>query len=253
MIAGTGSNDTGALRRPHAARRDGRRRRRAGGHAVLQQAAARGLRAHFRAIAAATTLPVIIYNIPSRCVDQPAARAPGRPGHDGEHRGRQAGQPGHGAVAAAARAVRPGLYAGNDDMLLDVSAIGGRGGIWVASHIAGERMQESRRALVRAGDAARAARSTASWRRSTRRSSAPPTPSREGGARLLGQPVGGLRPPLLAARRRGRRAAGAGLLRIGVLRRQATAPTSCEQEAKTMTDHNLRIMPLGGSARSART
>jgi len=46
-----------------------------------------------------------------------------------------------------------GLYAGNDDMLLDVVKMGGWGGICVSSHVAGERMRRVVE-LFRAGDVA---------------------------------------------------------------------------------------------------
>ena len=62
---GVGSNDTA-----HSVEMAGgpRRRRRwaAGRHAVLQQAAQAGLVAHFRAVADATDLPVMLYDIPGR-------------------------------------------------------------------------------------------------------------------------------------------------------------------------------------------
>jgi len=68
VIAGTGSNDT-----EHSVALT-RRAEDAGVDGVLVVAPyynkppERGLRAHFEAVAAATTLPVIIYNIPSRCI-----------------------------------------------------------------------------------------------------------------------------------------------------------------------------------------
>ena len=46
-----------------------------------------------------------------------------------------------------------GIYAGNDDMLLEVLRRGGLGGICVSSHVAGPRMAEMAR-LARAGDLA---------------------------------------------------------------------------------------------------
>ena len=67
VIAGTGSNDTAHSRAAHAPRRR-RRRRRDPGRDATTTAAERGLLAHFGAVAAATTLPVIVYNIPSRAV-----------------------------------------------------------------------------------------------------------------------------------------------------------------------------------------
>ena len=69
VIAGTGSNDTAhtvGLTRKAARRRRPRRARR---HPVLQQAQRAGLRAHFAAVSeAAGETPIVLYNIPSRCV-----------------------------------------------------------------------------------------------------------------------------------------------------------------------------------------
>ena len=96
----------------------------------------RGIVAHFRAAAAATDKPVIVYNIPARCVvDIPndllrdlaeipnicavkQARADGLEAIDGLD-----------------------LLAGNDDMLAAVLDAGGSGGILVASHIAAPQMR----------------------------------------------------------------------------------------------------------------
>ena len=96
----------------------------------------RGIRAHFEAVAAATDKPVVVYNIPARCVvDIPndllreLAEIPN--------------------VAAVKQArftdVEPieglDLLAGNDEMLAEVLDKGGTGGILVASHIAGAEMR----------------------------------------------------------------------------------------------------------------
>jgi 4-hydroxy-tetrahydrodipicolinate synthase len=97
----------------------------------------RGLVAHFTAVAGATHLPVVVYNIPGRCViDMPndllaelAATIPN--------------------VSAVKQArfedVEPiegmELLAGNDDMLAQVLDMGGAGGILVASHVVGPEMR----------------------------------------------------------------------------------------------------------------
>jgi 4-hydroxy-tetrahydrodipicolinate synthase len=95
----------------------------------------RGLVEHYRAVAAATDLPVVLYNIPSRCVVDMSndllrelAEIP--------------------TVTAVKQAryeeLEPiegiDLLAGNDDMLARVLDLGGSGGILVASHLVGEEM-----------------------------------------------------------------------------------------------------------------
>jgi 4-hydroxy-tetrahydrodipicolinate synthase len=96
----------------------------------------RGLVAHFRAVAAATDLPVIVYNIPSRAVvDLP-----------NDLLAELAEIPNVRAVKQArSEAVEPidgmTLLAGNDEMLADVLDMGGAGGILVASHLVGPEMR----------------------------------------------------------------------------------------------------------------
>jgi 4-hydroxy-tetrahydrodipicolinate synthase len=97
----------------------------------------RGLVAHFGAVAGATDLPVVIYNIPSRSViDLPNELL------------LELGQtiPNVSAVKQARfEDVEPidglDLLAGNDDMLAAVLDMGGTGGILVASHVVGTEMR----------------------------------------------------------------------------------------------------------------
>jgi 4-hydroxy-tetrahydrodipicolinate synthase len=97
----------------------------------------RGLRAHFEAVAAATDLPVVLYNIPGRSViDLPNELL------------RELGQaiPNVAAVKQARlddiEAIDGmDLLAGNDDKLAEVLDKGGSGGICVASHVVGREMR----------------------------------------------------------------------------------------------------------------
>lgn len=97
----------------------------------------RGLRAHFEAVAAATNLPVVLYNIPGRSViDLPNEFL------------RELGQaiPNVAAVKQARlEDIEPidgiDLLAGNDDKLAEVLDKGGTGGICVASHVVGREMR----------------------------------------------------------------------------------------------------------------
>jgi 4-hydroxy-tetrahydrodipicolinate synthase len=96
----------------------------------------RGIVAHFHAIAEATDLPVIVYNIPSRCViDIPNELLEELAQVDNIS----------GVKQARAEQLAPidgmDVLAGNDDMLADVLDIGGTGGILVASQIVGDEMR----------------------------------------------------------------------------------------------------------------
>jgi 4-hydroxy-tetrahydrodipicolinate synthase len=142
VIAGTGSNDTA-----HSVHLT-RRAEAAGVDAVLvvtpyyNKPPRAGLLAHFRAVAAATSLPLIIYNIPSRCVvDLPPELLAELAGVENIVAVKQAN-----CDLDESRRLRDlcdlGLYAGNDDMLFDIVAMGGWGGICVSSHLVGERMHQ---------------------------------------------------------------------------------------------------------------
>ena len=95
-----------------------------------------GLVGHYEAIAAATDKPIVLYNIPSRCVldisnDELARRA----------------EIPHVSAVKQARYedIQPieglDLLAGNDDVLAQVMDKGGEGGITVASHVVGVEMR----------------------------------------------------------------------------------------------------------------
>jgi 4-hydroxy-tetrahydrodipicolinate synthase len=97
----------------------------------------RGILAHFQAISTATDRPVVVYNIPSRCVvDIP-----------NELLRRLADEVPNVQAVKQARFddVEPiegmDLLAGNDEMLADVLDMGGPGGILVASHVVGPEMR----------------------------------------------------------------------------------------------------------------
>jgi 4-hydroxy-tetrahydrodipicolinate synthase len=136
VIAGTGSNDT-----RHAVELT-ERAAEAGADAALVVAPyynrpnRRGLLAHFRAIANATDLPIVVYNIPLRTgVDMPNDLLA------------ELGQLDNVVAVKQARSedLQPidglELLAGNDDMLAPVLDLGGAGGILVASHLVGREMR----------------------------------------------------------------------------------------------------------------
>jgi 4-hydroxy-tetrahydrodipicolinate synthase len=136
VIAGTGSNDTA-----HSVELT-ERAAEIGVDAALvvtpyyNKPNRRGLVEHFRAVAAAADLPVVLYNIPSRCVvDMP-----------NDLLRELAEIPNVTAVKQARyEELEPieglDLLAGNDDVLARVLDLGGSGGILVASHLVGEEMR----------------------------------------------------------------------------------------------------------------
>ncbi|MEA2481799.1 MAG: 4-hydroxy-tetrahydrodipicolinate synthase [Thermoleophilaceae bacterium] len=96
----------------------------------------RGIKAHFEACARATDRPIVVYNIPSRCViDIPNDLLA------------ELAQIDHVSAVKQARMddVEPidgmDLLAGNDDMLARTMDAGGTGGILVASHLFGREMK----------------------------------------------------------------------------------------------------------------
>ncbi|HEV2999549.1 MAG TPA: 4-hydroxy-tetrahydrodipicolinate synthase [Solirubrobacteraceae bacterium] len=146
VIAGTGSNDT-----RHAVEMT-ERATALGVDGILSvtpyynKPPRRGLIAHYRAIAAATDRPIVLYNIPSRtALDMPNDLLAELAQIEGIEAVKQANP----ANLAPIDGLR--IYAGNDDMLADVLDMGEPGGVLTASHLVGDRM----RAMVDADPAER--------------------------------------------------------------------------------------------------
>ncbi len=217
VIAGTGTYDTRhSIELTRAAER-------CGADAALvvtpyyNKPPERGLIAHFRAVAAATDLPVLIYNIPGRSgVNLSAAALATLAGVENIVAVKQA-NPDLEELDRVCAIDGFGVYAGNDDMLLDVLRRGGRGGICVASHIVGPRMAELAR-LVRAGDLAGAEGIDEELHALFKALfvTTNPIPVKEA-LNLLGHEVGGLRLPLVPADERERDAVAAALRDLGAL------------------------------------
>jgi 4-hydroxy-tetrahydrodipicolinate synthase len=189
VIAGTGSNDT-----RHSVELT-ERATEIGVDAVLVVAPyynkpnRRGLIEHFRAVAAATDRPVVLYNIPSRSViDMPnelLAELAEIPNVEAVKQSR---------YEDLAPIDGLDLLAGNDDVLAKVLDMGGTGGVLVASHIVGNEMRrmidepESRQEIHESlADVYRALAVTTS-----------PIPVKAA-LNLLGHDVGGLRLPMVEA------------------------------------------------------
>jgi 4-hydroxy-tetrahydrodipicolinate synthase len=144
VVAGTGTNDTaGSVALTKAV----------GGIGVdgvmavcpyYNKPSQEGMYRHFRAIAESTSLPLIVYNVPSRTASnlEPATleRLAAVPNVAAlkEASGDMA------QVADIMRRVPPGLevYSGNDSDTYHIMALGGVGVISVASHVAGRAMKE---------------------------------------------------------------------------------------------------------------
>ena len=217
VVAGTGSNDTAhSMELTQAAER-------CGVDAVLvvtpyyNKPPERGLLAHFRAVAAATTLPVIVYNIPGRCIVNLSPEALAELAAVDNIVAVKQADPDLAQTRRLRELCDLDVYAGNDDMLFDVLAMGGAGGICVASHVVGPQLAEIAR-LVRAGDLDGARRLDDSLRELYRTLfiTSSPIPVKTA-MNLLGHRVGGLRLPLVPATDDETAAVAAELRRLGLL------------------------------------
>jgi 4-hydroxy-tetrahydrodipicolinate synthase len=219
VVAGTGTNDTA-----HSVELT-RLAEECGVDAVLavtpyyNKPPERGLLAHFRAVAAATSLPLVVYNIPSRSVVNLSPEALATLGEVENIVAVKQANPDLGELHRLRELSDLGVYAGNDDMLLDVLKMGGLGGICVASHVVGPRLAEIA-GLIRAGDEAGAERIDESLRAlyKTLFLTANPILVKEA-LNLLGLHVGGLRLPLVPATAEESAAVADELRSLGILSR----------------------------------
>jgi 4-hydroxy-tetrahydrodipicolinate synthase len=178
---------------------------------------ARGIVAHFAAIAEVTDRPIVIYNIPQRVVLNiepetivelariPNVRAVKQATTDLEQ---------------ARRIVEEtplALYAGNDDLLLPFLELGGTGGVFVFTHLVGERVKE---AITRfkEGDRDRAREIVEELQPLIDALAVTTNPIPVKAALgMAGHDVGGLRLPLVEATDAEKAVIRAGLERVGVL------------------------------------
>ncbi len=110
----------------------------------------RGIVEHFKAIAAVTEKPVVVYNIPGRVVINIEPETIAQLAQIENVRGvKQA----HDDLAQARRIVELGLdlYAGDDDLILPFLELGGVGGVCVHTHVVGPQVKELIR-LWKAGE-----------------------------------------------------------------------------------------------------
>jgi 4-hydroxy-tetrahydrodipicolinate synthase len=178
----------------------------------------RGIVAHFEAIAAETDKPIVAYNIPQRVVLnlEPEALA-----QLAEIPNVQYVKQATTDLDQARRIVEEiglTLYAGNDDLLLPFLELGGKGGVFVFTHVVGPQVKEL---IGRFNDGDREG-AEAIEREQLRpvvealAVTTNPIPVKAA-LNLLGHEVGGLRLPLLEATEDEKAAVRAGLERAGVL------------------------------------
>lgn len=160
-----------------------------------------GLYQHFRAVAEATDLPVLLYNIPSRSAVNLEAKTTARLAEVHNIVGIKEAS---GNMAQVAEII--GLtgeeflvYSGNDSDTLPILALGGVGVISVASHLAGPMMKEMIEAYVR-GEVAKAAELNAKLSPLFKVLfiTTNPIPVKSA-LEMVGLPVGAPRPPLVEA------------------------------------------------------
>ncbi len=142
VIAGTGSNDTAYAKEMSV---DAEK---AGADALLlvtpyyNKTSQRGLVAHFTAIADAVNIPIILYNVPSRTgckigIDAYKELA--------KHKNIVAAKEACGDISLAAQLAAEtdlDIYSGNDDQVVPIMSLGGKGVISVAAHLIPKEMHD---------------------------------------------------------------------------------------------------------------
>jgi 4-hydroxy-tetrahydrodipicolinate synthase len=198
VVAGTGTNSTAhSIHLTEQAHE-------AGAHGVLvitpyyNKPPPRGIVEHFKAVAAATDLPVIAYNIPGRVVIN---IEPDTMSELAEIPNVKAVKQSNADLDQARHIVELGLdlYAGDDDLVLPFVELGGRGGVCVHTHIVGPQVKEMIR-LAREGDLDGARRIDQELRPAIELIGVVTGPIQMKAAlNMLGHEVGGLRLPLVEA------------------------------------------------------
>jgi 4-hydroxy-tetrahydrodipicolinate synthase len=159
----------------------------------------RGLIEHFRTVAGSTALPIVIYNIPGRSGVNLSPEALALLGEVENIVAVKQANPDLDELRRVSELSDLGVYAGNDDMLLEVLKLGGWGGICVASHVVGPRLADLA-ALVRGGELGEAAALDERLRPLYKALFVTSNPIPVKAAlHMLGHDVGGLRLPLVAA------------------------------------------------------
>ena len=176
----------------------------------------RGIVEHFKAVAAATDKPIVVYNIPGRVViniePETIAELADIPNVT-------AVKQANGDLEQARRIVelQLDLYAGDDDLILPFLELGGVGGVCVHTHVAGPQVRSMVEAY-RAGDVDRARSLDEELRPALDILKVAPNPiAIKAALNLLGHEVGGHRLPLVEATDEETAAVRACLERLGAL------------------------------------
>ena len=176
----------------------------------------RGIVEHFKAIAAVSDRPVVVYNIPGRVVLNLETDAISQLA---EIPTVQAVKQANADLEQAGRIVDLGLdlYAGDDDLVLPFLGLGGRGGVCVHTHVVGPQVKEMVRRF-RAGDVEGARELDEELRPSIDLLRVVVNPiAIKCALNLLGHEVGGVRLPLVEASADEREAVRDCLERLGLL------------------------------------
>ena len=180
------------------------RAQRAGVHGVLvvtpyySKPPQRGIVAHFEAIARASDLPIVVYNIPGRVVINIEPETISRLAEIETVRAVKQAYP---DLAQARHIVDEGLtlYAGDDNLIQPFLELGGTGGICVHTHVVGPQVAEQV-ASAHAGDLERAREIDAELQPAYDLLRVQSNPiAIKAALELLGHRVGGLRLPLVEA------------------------------------------------------
>ncbi len=156
VIAGTGSNDTAYAKEMSV---DAEK---AGADALLlvtpyyNKTSQRGLIAHFTAIADAVDIPIILYNVPSRTGCKIEI---GTYKELAKHKNIVAAKEACGDISLVAQLAAEtdlDIYSGNDDQVVPIMSLGGKGVISVASHLIPKEMHDMAEFALK-GDFKRAA------------------------------------------------------------------------------------------------
>jgi 4-hydroxy-tetrahydrodipicolinate synthase len=176
----------------------------------------RGIVEHFKAIAAVTDKPIVVYNIPARVVLNLDSAALAELA---EIPNVSAVKQANDDLEQARRIVELGLdlYAGDDDIVFPFLGVGGLGGVCVHTHVVGPQVKEMVR-LFRSGDVEGARTIDEEIRPSIELLRIVTNPiAIKCALNLLGHEVGGLRLPLVEATEEEREAVRGCLERLGLL------------------------------------